>query len=85
MMTTLTLGKKRYVVIPEAEYRRLVDREPKLPVANEDGTLPAVMAARVGISRTIIRRRKKAGLNQAALAEKAGIRVETLVGLSVGR
>ncbi len=47
-------------------------------VANDDGTFPAVAAGRVVIARTIIKRREAIPLTQKALAEAAGIRVETL-------
>ncbi len=80
MTQTLELEGKKYVVLPVAEYQRLVnaEREPELPPLNPDGTYPAIAAARVGIARTIIRRRTAKGLSQASLARLAKIRVETL-------
>jgi DNA-binding XRE family transcriptional regulator len=77
---TLEIRGEKFVLIPEVEYRRLVDagKEPELPPLNVDGTYPAVAAARVGMARTIIRRRKAKGFTQAALARLAKIRVETL-------
>lgn len=51
---------------------------PAMPVTTASGNLPAVSAARVNIARNIITRRRSVGLTQKALAEAAGIRVETL-------
>ncbi|HVX83846.1 MAG TPA: helix-turn-helix transcriptional regulator [Phycisphaerae bacterium] len=80
MTQSLEIEGKKFILIPENEYKRLtdLDREPKLPPKNPDGTYPAVAAARVTIARTIIRRRKAKGLTQAELARRAKLRVETL-------
>ena len=77
---TLTLGGQRFVVIPEADYRELVGEtwEPPLPEPDAQGNYPAVEAARVLLARKLIRRRRAAGLTQAELARRAGVRVETL-------
>ncbi len=52
--------------------------EPSLPAQDAQGNFPAVEAARVLLARKIIRRRRAAGLTQADLAERAGVRVETV-------
>jgi DNA-binding XRE family transcriptional regulator len=82
---TMTMDGKTYVLVPQAEYVRLADKEPAMPPLNEDGTYPAVAAARVNIARTIIRQRKELGLTQKALAEAAGVRVETLNRIEKGK
>jgi DNA-binding XRE family transcriptional regulator len=77
---TVTLGGERFVILPEADYRELVGEtwEPSLPAPDAQGNFPAVEAARVLLARKIIRRRRAAGLTQADLAKRAGVRVETL-------
>ncbi len=77
---TVTLGGERFVILPEADYRELVGEtwEPPLPAPDANGNFPAVDAARVLLARKIIRRRRAAGLTQADLAKRAGVRVETL-------
>lgn len=42
------------------------------------GNIPAAAFARVSIARDIIRARRAAGLSQQALAERAGVRQETI-------
>jgi predicted transcriptional regulator len=49
-----------------------------LPEPDKDGNLPAVPYARASIARDIIQDRVKLGLSQKDLADKSGIRVETL-------
>jgi DNA-binding XRE family transcriptional regulator len=77
---TVTLGGERFVILPETDYRQLVGEtwEPPLPKADAEGNYPAVEAARVLLARKIIRRRRAAGLTQAELARRAGLRAETL-------
>ncbi|MGA2257744.1 MAG: helix-turn-helix transcriptional regulator [Thermoguttaceae bacterium] len=77
---TVTLGGERFVILPEADYRELVGEtwEPPLPAPDAQGNYPAVEAARVLLARKIIRRRREAGLTQADLAKRAGVRVETI-------
>lgn len=80
MPMTLTLRRKSYVVLEEAEYRHLarLKRLPPLPEPNERGNYPAVPAAHAIIARGIIIDRSALGLSQKDLAGLAGIRVETL-------
>jgi DNA-binding XRE family transcriptional regulator len=77
---TVTLSGQRFVILPEADYRELVEEtwEPPLPAPDAHGNYPAAEAARVRLARKIIRRRRAAGLTQADLAKRAGVRVETL-------
>lgn len=88
---TITRNGRRYVLVPEAEYRRMDRREdseagmPPLPEADADGNRPAVVFARVTIARRIIRDRRAAGLTQAELAKRAGVREETINRLEKAR
>jgi DNA-binding XRE family transcriptional regulator len=77
---TVTLAGQRFVILPEADYRELVGEtwEPPLPAPDAEGNCPAVESARVVLARKILRRRRAAGLTQAELARRAGVRVETL-------
>lgn len=86
-VTTLQLKGEKYAVLPMKEYRRLVsaraeaeqdDDLPPMPARRPNGDYPAIESARVSIARDVIRGRKAAGLSQAELARRAGIRVETL-------
>jgi DNA-binding XRE family transcriptional regulator len=83
-VATITRNGKRYVLVPESQYRRLglgADEEsgmPPLPKADADGNRPAVAFARSTIARRIIRDRRAAGLTQAELAARAGVREETI-------
>jgi DNA-binding XRE family transcriptional regulator len=52
---------------------------------SSDGTYPAAAAMRTMMARKIIASRKAVGLSQAALARRAGIRVETLNRLEKGK
>ena len=84
---TVTLAGERFVILPEADYRELVGEtwDPPLPIPDAKGNCPAVEAARVLLARKIIRRRRAAGLTQADLAKRAGVRVETLSRLEHAR
>ncbi|HUG92693.1 MAG TPA: helix-turn-helix transcriptional regulator [Planctomycetaceae bacterium] len=76
----VTLLGRRFVIVPEAEYRRLQQAQslPPLPEADADGTRPARESMRVMLAREIIVDRRRLGLTQAELARRAGIRPETL-------
>ncbi len=87
----LELGGRRWAIMPEKDYRRLSAEAgetmdgPALPKPDARGNYPAVEYARVSLARKIIRARRAAGLTQAALARKAGIRPETLNRIEKGR
>ena len=89
IVQTLDIRGKKFVLIPATEYRRLTRRPtpaiPSMPAVSPDGTYPAAAAMRTMMARKIIAARKAVGLSQAALARKAGIRVETLNRLEKGR
>ena len=83
---TIELKGQRFVVLPETEYEELLarhdrDDEPKLPSLPKplpNGNYDAIAYARASLARKLIRDRRAAGLSQAELARRAGIRIETL-------
>jgi len=88
---TVTVRGDR-VSLSRAEYDRLRAKAgeadvnmPDFPRPNADGNYPAVEALRVSIARTLIRRRREAGLSQAELAERAGVRQETISRIESGK
>src|SRR5690349_5410585 len=88
-MQTITRRGKRFVLLEETEYKRLVrngsDREPELPQSDADGDVPAAEYVRALIARDFIRARRAAGLTQSELADLAGVRVETINRLERGK
>jgi DNA-binding XRE family transcriptional regulator len=89
---TVTLDGKRYAILEAKEYARLralaraAESEfPPLPAPDESGNFPAVEYARASLARKIIRQRRAAGLTQADLARRAGIRPETLNRIERGK
>lgn len=82
----LILQGKRFIVMDEAEYERLLSRAagkndrglPRLPEPLEDGNYPAIEYARASVARDIIRARRRLGLTQAELARRAGVPVQAL-------
>jgi DNA-binding XRE family transcriptional regulator len=87
----VTLAGRRFVILPESEYRRLAahshcgEPEPMLPQPDAKGNYPAVEALRASLAQKILRRRGAAGLTQVELARRAGIRPETLNRLEQGK
>lgn len=82
---TVTIQGKRFVILPESEYERLrgngADDESKLPPLPKklpSGNYPAIEYARAVAARDIILARRRLKLTQLELANRAGIRVETL-------
>jgi ribosome-binding protein aMBF1 (putative translation factor) len=78
---TLMMNDEVFVLVPQREYAELTAEPtgfPQMPPANADGTFPALLAMRVTMARSIIKDRLAAGMTQKALAELAGVRVETL-------
>jgi len=78
---TVVLDGKRFVIVPEAEYRRLA----ALPPADAFGNRPAVAAMRAILGRDIVADRQRVGWSQAELARRAGVRVETLNRIETGK
>jgi DNA-binding XRE family transcriptional regulator len=89
----LELDRRRWVVLPEEDYLRLVDRVCEqggpgwemLPAMDSHEHLDAVDWARASLARKIIRRRRAAGLTQVELSRRAGVRPETLNRVEKGR
>jgi DNA-binding XRE family transcriptional regulator len=86
---TLDIRGKKFVLMPQSEYRRLSRQArppgPVMPRLTSEGIYPAAEAMRTMMARKIIMSRKAIGLSQAALARSAGIRVETLNRLEKGK
>ena len=77
-LNTITIDKKKYVVIPEEECKLMMAGPPPLPDKLSDGNYPALPAIEASIARGIVRDRQTMGLSQKELAQAAGIRVEVL-------
>jgi DNA-binding XRE family transcriptional regulator len=84
---TIIVAGKRFVILPEAEYRSLLGDagEPALPPADAKGHRPALDYVRASIARDIIRERRALRLTRQHLAELAGVRQETLSRLESGK
>ena len=85
----MEINGRRYMIVEEAEYRRLATasagalpvREedlPPLPASDADGNVPAMEYARASLARKIIIERSARGWTQTELARRAGVRVETI-------
>jgi len=87
---SVEIDGRPYVILPREEYERLTTLAkaaelPPLPERNENGNYPAVAYARASLARKIIRDRAAAGLTQKQLAQRAGVRVETLCRIETGK
>jgi ribosome-binding protein aMBF1 (putative translation factor) len=78
---TVVLDGKRFVILPEAEYARMT----AMPPADSAGNRPAVAAMRAVLARDIVRDRERVGWSQAELARRAGVRVETINRIEMGK
>lgn len=86
MVAILIMDGKRYRLVLEDEYDRLISGQtsqqeadlPPLPEPTPEGLYPALVYLDASLARKLIRARRRAGLSQAELARRAGIRVETL-------
>lgn len=89
----LRIAGRDYVLVPHRVFERMQaqveasarEELPALPPLDADGTYPAVEYARASLARKIIRARWTAGLSQAELARRAGIRPETLNRIERGK
>ena len=61
------------------------EAEPALPIPDADGYYPAEQTLDVIVAQQIIRRRRRAGWTQAELAERAGLRQETVSRIESGK
>jgi DNA-binding XRE family transcriptional regulator len=87
---TISLGGKSYVILERSEYEQLVTLAkaaelPPLPEPDAEGNYPAVEYTRASIARSLVRDRVAAGLSQKELAQRAGIRMETLCRIETGK
>ncbi len=78
-MNTLTIDKRKFVLVPIAEYREF-KRGLKMPPPPVDaaGNVDAFAYTRASIARGIVKDRQALGLSQKELALRAGIRTEVL-------
>jgi ribosome-binding protein aMBF1 (putative translation factor) len=92
----LMIDGRRYMVVEESEYSRLLTassgtpsvREedlPQLPQADSEGNVPALEYARISLARKLIIERTARGWSQVELARRTRLRVETINRLEKGR
>lgn len=78
----------RYVIVRESVFDGLC-REAGLQgerlISSDDGLTPGIDLDRASLAEKLVRRRRAAGLSQAELARRAGIRPETLNRIERGR
>lgn len=84
---TLTIKNERYVVVPKREFDRLARSAGKsrLPRADLRGRRPALATLDALIADDIASAREKAGLTQAELARRSGVRIETISRVETGK
>jgi len=78
----------RYVILREAVFRKLCQRagvDDEESNASESSAGPGLDIDRTTLANKLIRRRQAAGLSQAELARRSGIRPETLNRIERGR
>jgi DNA-binding XRE family transcriptional regulator len=85
---TIKVGDQELVVLTRESFDELMEKAgilPPIPAADSEGFRPATQTADVLIARKIISRRIRAGLTQAELARRAGVRMETISRLESGK
>jgi DNA-binding XRE family transcriptional regulator len=85
----VTIAGKQVVVLEMDDYQRLAQRadlwEPPMPERDADGNYPALEAMAVSLARDILRSRRRLGLSQAELAQRAGISRQALNRIECGK
>jgi DNA-binding XRE family transcriptional regulator len=83
---TIELAGQRFVILPEAEYLRLVGEPPAiaLPEPDAQGNYPAVETMRALLGADIANERQRRGWSREELARRAGVRLETLKRIEQG-
>ena len=82
------LDGMRYVIVRETVFDRLCRRaglEDGCSISEEEALAPAFELDRASLAEKLVRRRGAAGLSQAELARRAGVRPETLNRIERGR
>ena len=85
---TIKVGDQELVVLTREAFDELMEKAgilPSVPAADSEGFRPATQTADALIARKIISRRIRAGLTQAELAQRAGVRMETISRLESGK
>jgi DNA-binding XRE family transcriptional regulator len=85
---TIHTDDKELVVLTREAFDELMEKAgvlPPVPSPDGHGFRPAVETADALIARKIISRRMRAGLTQADLARRAGVRVETISRLEAAK
>ena len=75
----IRVGRKRFVLLPEREYERLIRHTPA------GGRQDALAFMDQSIGETLRSKRHRAGLSQAEASRRSGLRIETLSRLENGR
>jgi ribosome-binding protein aMBF1 (putative translation factor) len=75
---TTTRKGKRFVLVPEDDFKRLAADLVPLPPAAADGTRDALAFARASIANSIITGRKALGWTQSELSRQAKVPLTTL-------
>lgn len=85
---SLELDGVRYVILREAAFNLLCQKAcipcDSRPL-DDDASSPGLGLDRSGLAEKLVRRRRAAGLSQAELARRAGVRPETLNRIERGR
>ncbi|MDA0833362.1 MAG: helix-turn-helix domain-containing protein [Planctomycetota bacterium] len=86
---------KRFVLLEEGDYERLCreagkavaddDALPEFPTPDANGRFPAAEYNRISMARSLISDRRATGMTQAELAQRAGVRQETISRLESGK
>jgi DNA-binding XRE family transcriptional regulator len=85
---TVELDGVRYVILRETIFELLCGRAGvpcQSPPIEEDASSPGLGLDRSSLAQKLVRRRRAAGLSQAKLARRAGVRPETLNRIERGR